>query len=65
MKHILRCFSFVRKPEDELARTRRTLESACRYVEQLEAVKKNQAERIQALTEERDGLRRHLSGGSR
>ena len=64
MKALLRKFKYVRDLEDELARTRKTLASASRYVDQLENLKKHQEERIGALEAENKELRHHLSGGS-
>jgi regulator of replication initiation timing len=52
MMALLRSFPSVRRLEDELDRTRRTLDSACRYIDQLEGLKRDQSERIQQLESE-------------
>jgi DNA repair exonuclease SbcCD ATPase subunit len=55
MKRILRRFKYVRDLEEELEQEKRALESACRYMDQLEAFKKDQFERMHRIEEELKG----------
>lgn len=62
MKAFLRLFTYVRELERQAKSDKAVMASMSRYIDDLEALRTHQQERIDALQKERDELYGHLNG---
>lgn len=65
MKSFLRLFPSVKDLEQQIKSDEQLRASMIRYISQLEGLKDNQQEHIDALEKERDELDAHLNGRKR
>ncbi len=65
IKKLLNHIPYVKDLLEEIKKNKLTEASMARYIEQLETLKDDQQQRIEALQQERDELHRHLCGDTR